>query len=387
MDTEAAPDNYCAAPFRHMVLESNGRMSPCCLWNHGKIPDHAKPSALAKDPFNQAWMQQVRSDMLANTEIAGCSECNMREASGVKSMRSAFNLDYGKPTESQLRYIEFNLGNLCNLKCRMCGSWSSSKWAADEIALGLRPDELVRPQIHMLAPYLDSIDKLRFIGGEPSLEQESIIIILEQIKSVKGSLTHMRVDLTSNCMVRLEQQLIDLLGQCKRVELQCSVDGFGKANDYQRTGADWATLTNNLAWYQQHLPLIIEPMILTSWSLLNVNSAIDFLAFVKQHLPRLYVWGHLVREPAHLDICNVPALMKSTLISRLESWTEYDNLHWVQHNKQVIISQLMASAHMMSSDVLHHIARLDQLRNEDFAVIDPEMYAALIAACENTNQA
>ena len=94
MDTEAAPDNYCAAPFRHMVLESNGRMSPCCLWNHGNIPDHAKPSALAKDPFNQAWMQQVRSDMLANTEIAGCSECNMREASGVKSMRSAFNLDY-----------------------------------------------------------------------------------------------------------------------------------------------------------------------------------------------------------------------------------------------------------------------------------------------------
>ena len=94
-----------------------------------------------------------------------------------------------------------------------------------------------------------------------------------------------------------------------------------------------------------------------------------------------------MREPAHLDICNVPALMKSTLISRLESWTEYDKLQWVQHNKQVIISQLMASAHMMSSDVLHHIARLDQLRNEDFAVIDPEMHAELVSACENTNQA
>ena len=325
--------------------------------------------------------------MLANTEMAGCSECNMREASGVKSLRTAFNLDYGQPTEPQLRYIEFNLGNLCNLKCRMCGSWSSSKWAADEIALGLRPDELVRPQIHMITPYLDSIDKLRFIGGEPSLEQDSIITILEQIKAVKGNLWHLRVDLTTNCMVLLEPKLIDMLGQCQRVELQCSIDGYGKANDYQRTGADWTTLTNNLKWYQTHLPSVIEPMILTSWSLLNVNSAIDFLAFVKKHLPRLFVWGHLVREPLHLDICNTPPQFKSVLISRLQRWTEHDDLHWVQHNKRVLISQLMADATMKSDDVLNNLARLDKLRHEDFAVVDPEMHAALVAACENTNQA
>jgi hypothetical protein len=42
---------------------------------------------------------------------------------------------------------------------------------------------------------------------------------------------------------------------------------------------------------------------------------------------------------------------------------------------------------MPATDVLSNIARLDTLRDEDFAVIDPEMHAALVAACENPNQA
>ena len=370
-----------------MVLESNGRMSPCCLWNYGNLPDHDKPSALVGDPFNQTWMEKIRQGILSNQTLPGCNECHMREASGVSSYRQAFNVEYGRPTEAQLRYIEFNLGNLCNLKCRMCGSWSSSKWAADETALGLVPDDLVRPRIDMLLPYVASIEKLRFIGGEPSLEQDALIAILEKVLAARNTLQHLHVVITTNCMVLFEQSLLDLLCRCKRVELQCSIDGYDQINDYQRTGADWSILTHNLSWYQNNLSTVFDLMILTSWSLINANSAIELLTFVQENLPRFYLWGHLVREPSHLDICNIPNAFKVQLTAKLRSWTIYDDKHWIQHNKQVIISQLGSDPNLSPSDVLKNIARLDQLRNENFADIDPEMHAALVAACENHNKA
>ena len=140
--------------------------------------------------------------------------------------------------------------------------------------------------------------------------------------------------------------------RCKRVELQCSIDGFGKVNDYQRTGADWTTVSNHLLWYQQNMPEVCGTVILTSWSILNVSSAIDLMSYVRAHLPRFLVWGHLVREPAHLDMKNAPAEMKSKLLDRLDAWTELDELHWVLHNKQVISSQLRQAPLLRANEVL-----------------------------------
>jgi len=386
METIVDSDSYCAAPFKHMVAESNGRIAPCCLWID-QPSDADRPNALSVDPFNSKWMDSIRSSMLNNGRLAGCNECYLREASGVSSYRNAFNIEFGRPKAPELEYLEFNLGNLCNLKCRMCGSWSSSKWAADEIALGLRPDDLVRPKIEMLAPYLATLKKIRFIGGEPSLEQDAIFEILNQIHAATGTVSHLHVILTTNVMVLFEPRVIEQLSRCLRVELQCSVDGYKQVNDYQRTGSDWKQVSENLSWYQEHSPDVFDPMILTSWSLLNAGSAIDLLTFVKDTLPRFYVWGHLVREPAYLDICNLPQDLKFKLRSKLDQWSLYDDTHWIRHNKQVIISQLVLESKISPTDVMAKIAVLDRLRNEDFASIFPETHAALLAACENTNQA
>ena len=42
-------------------------------------------------------------------------------------------------SEPTLKFIDFKLGNVCNLKCRICGSWSSSKWAQEELDYGENP--------------------------------------------------------------------------------------------------------------------------------------------------------------------------------------------------------------------------------------------------------
>jgi sulfatase maturation enzyme AslB (radical SAM superfamily) len=380
METAAESDTYCAAPFRHMVARSKGKIAPCCLWLD-QPGDSSKPKAWSADPFNSAWMENIRSSMLANERLAGCNECYMREKSGVSSYRNAFNREFGRPTDANLEYIEYNLGNLCNLKCRMCSSWNSSKWAADEIALGIKPTDLVRPEIGILSPYVDKLKKIRFIGGEPSLEQDAIFDILKQIQLATGTMSHLHIILTTNCMVILEPRLLEILSQCCRVEMQCSIDGYGAINDYQRTGAEWQQLIENLTWYQAHLSPVFDLMILTSWSLINAGSAIDFLTFVHDVLPRFFVWGHLVRDPEFLDIRNLPMDIKSIIRARLDQWSLLDDLHWIRHNKQVIASQLMLESQQSPAEVLAKLEELDRLRDEDFARICPEEHAALLSAC------
>jgi len=269
----------------------------------------------------------------------------------------------------------------------MCDSWSSSKWIADEIALGGNPAPLIRPNIDMIRIDFRNIDKLRFIGGEPTLEQPTMIAILEKILELRSELSHLEVSITTNCTILLEPALIELLSRCKQVEMQCSIDGIGKINDYQRTGSVWEELLTNLLWYQENLSDRFKVMILTSWSIINASSSIEFLEFVIDRLPRYYLIGHLVRDPVFLHICNIPDDMKAVLYAKLAAWTVRDDLYWIQHNKQVIQSQLTTPAIMPAIEVLSTLDRLDKLRKEQFSEVDPIMHAALVNACENTNQA
>lgn len=378
MDTkDGIIDRYCAAPFRHMVHRSDGQTSPCCIWNDsGKTQ---MPASTHADPFNHELMTNLRSSMLANETLDGCSECYSREAGGYESMRQFFNREYGRPTDAHLRYLEFNIGNLCNLKCRMCNSFSSSKWIADELALGIEPTQLVRPDVKCIGTDVSRLDKIRFVGGEPSLEQPTMAALLDQIEREAGGLSHLEVRVTTNCVELLDGGMLDRLAKCKTVEMQCSIDGVGPVNDYQRTGAEWDPLLDNLCWYQTSLPSNFDLAMLTSWSIINCYHAVDFMAFVLDKLQRYSIWGHPVRKPEYLDMRNLPRGIKDGIREELSQWTAADRLGWVLHNKKVIASQLALEPNVPCSDVISSIGRLDALRGESFSDANPEVSDALHA--------
>ena len=364
-------DSYCAALFRHMVYRSDGSIRPCCSWNIQNKWEYdqqygIKPARLDPDPFNHSWLDNIRQEMLENRHVPACYECYERETAGVLSMREGFNSNYGRPVIPELRYLEFNIGNLCNMKCRMCDSWSSSKWIADEQALGIPTAPVIRPDMDGIPVDVSHLDKLRFVGGEPTLEQPTLLAVLNQILAARGSLSHLTVTITTNCLVLLNAELLELLNQCKLIDMQCSIDGFDKVNDYQRTGSVWSTILDNLLWYQDNLNKNYYMVILTTWSLFNATNAKQWLTFVLENLHRYHVWGHTVREPAYLSIHNAPDNAKKLLADQLTAWVELDHIKWVLHNKQVIQSQLAMDRTVPI-----------------FADIDPLMYSELVSACKN----
>lgn len=84
----------------------------------------------------------LRQQFLAQERPATCQRCWNEEDAGrtSKRMHTLNRLQHMIQDESwdsqakPLQFLDLKLGNICNLKCRICGSWSSSTFAAEELA-------------------------------------------------------------------------------------------------------------------------------------------------------------------------------------------------------------------------------------------------------------
>jgi sulfatase maturation enzyme AslB (radical SAM superfamily) len=261
----------------------------------------------------------------------------------------------------------------------MCYSGSSSKWIADEIALGKTPYALNRHSVSDLTVDLTFVDRIYFKGGEPSLEQDTIIDILQHIELQKGSLSAMWIKITTNGLVLLNDKLMSLLDKCRLVELSVSVDGIGKINDYQRSGANWETIEQNLFLYQDICGANFRLELLTAWTYINVNSSIELMQWVINKLPRFSMHGEIVTSPAYFSPRNMPSVIKNTILDKLTAWDKYDSTVWVMRNKSILTFELNLNQVISIEKVRNNIAALDNIRDENFAQIDLEVYLALFS--------
>ena len=88
-------------------------------------------------------MEKLRQQFKNGERPLSCESCWQEESVGKtsKRMNSLYKMKHSLQkwtpnSEPTLKFIDFKLGNVCNLKCRICGSWSSSKWAQEELDYG-----------------------------------------------------------------------------------------------------------------------------------------------------------------------------------------------------------------------------------------------------------
>ena len=87
-----------------------------------------------QDFWHSDTMKTIRHELLNDQRPPMCERCFREEDSGVRSARLAWNekymFDYEQITTPELsvQYIDIRLGNLCNLKCRMCNPYASNQW-------------------------------------------------------------------------------------------------------------------------------------------------------------------------------------------------------------------------------------------------------------------
>ena len=281
---------FCYEIYKNLAIWSyNGRLgyNPCSFFKeYIKTSDSFDLDGIWNGPERAELKRCVETD----TPIPGCSACYDAEEKGLESRRTAgrdLYENYHNDTDIDLNApqgLDYSVGNLCNLKCVICGPHNSTAWVSDYQKL--YPLNTINQfkydkfnQLEISDPkLLKNIKTLHFHGGGEPLMSNNHINLLKEIKKVKG-LGDVRVFYNINGTQRATQELLNLWGECRLIELYFSIDDVGKRFDYQRTGANWESIISNLMWFQENMPHNHMFNINCTWSYLNLY-----------YLPELVDW-------------------------------------------------------------------------------------------------
>ena len=139
---------FCSVPWMHLFADELGVLRPCCMTME-------QPQFVNRDPagvpytvdrpggveaaWNAPFMKELRLDMLNGRRPPVCQRCFANEDLGISSYRQDFNESFGDKAAAAIaqttpegasspdliRSVDLRLGNLCNLRCRMCSPISS----------------------------------------------------------------------------------------------------------------------------------------------------------------------------------------------------------------------------------------------------------------------
>ena len=140
--------SFCVLPWLHLNTWPNGNVYPCCLTDWREDIGNLKDNTL-EELWNGDKMKSIRKFMMEGKKHHNCRKCYQQEKNGLDSTRTSSNRWYekhipditkntredGHNEDFKLLYWDFRFSNLCNMKCRMCGSFLSSKWWEDEIKI------------------------------------------------------------------------------------------------------------------------------------------------------------------------------------------------------------------------------------------------------------
>jgi MoaA/NifB/PqqE/SkfB family radical SAM enzyme len=337
-------DKFCVLPWVSLEASPIGTVRPCCLADDELVDDAGQKFSLLNANFadiqNSQAMKRLREEFLAGKKPQTCRRCWNEERAGRTSKRmhtlnrmkhmgitSEWTTD-AKP----LMFLDLKLGNICNLKCRICGSWSSSQYATEELN-DLHPDEdkkksypyqMLRagawPRENLsfwaeIDACLNDIRAIEFTGGEPFMIREHFQMLQGIVD--RGIAHQVEIHYNTNG-THYPAEAEEIWRHFKTVEVAFSIDDLGKRFEYQRTNADWAEVLDNIKSFQllrDHMPNLR----LQCCSTVNVFNVryIDQLAHWIALQRFDFVYWNIMHDAWHFSIATLPDSAKAAVTEHL----------------------------------------------------------------------
>jgi hypothetical protein len=309
-------------------------------------------------------------------KIPGCDCCYQAENSGLQSRRLGSQHAYEQWHQdtninlSAPQGLDYSVGNLCNLKCVICGPTNSSQWIPDYQKL--YPEKNINYLKYQKNSQLEisnneslkNIISVHFHGGGEPLLSKVHVNLLKRIRSVKG-LADVRVFYNTNGTITVTDEVLKLWEECQLIELYFSIDDVSTRFEYQRTGAVWDQLVANLNWYYHTMPHNHMFKINCAWSYLNLFYLDELVDWHQTNFS-----SNRYKDPTELIFQKVTGPCE---INHL-SLTTYNKLKQKFQN----YPQLLELVHTLSiNDQTHnnfwkYIDQLDQIRNVQFKSVCPD---------------
>lgn len=363
---------FCKLPWQGIDISPLGDFKPCCKYN--------RPIANnLNDYLNSKELTELKRAFLNGEKPNACSRCWKDEEVNIKSKRQQTEESHlaDSPVEDTIKIVSFAFGNICNLECRYCGSYSSSKWADTSLKLlptirnihvfkhssFYKDEELLEKLISLTknATYLE------FAGGEPfysgvAEHKKYLKVLLENDPHLKT------LQYITNGTVFPDDELLEIWSHFSSITIQISIDAIGKQFEYMRFPAKWDNVYANIKRYQslQTTMTTLQLSISHTVGILNVFHVAEFIEWCEaEDLPKPYCG--MVDRPNYFCIRNLPNHVKEKVKEKLKD-----------KNVDNIIDYMMIPAIGDLSTLRNlWIDQVDKLRQQNFSEYFPEFSAIL----------
>jgi len=242
-------------------IGTNGTYSGCCLMNDHYKEEDGTPIHIGTHSMEDALKSysafKINEAFENGEKHSVCKQCWDVEASGGRSKRiqdnrrASYVLDIEEHTPFQL---EINLGNICNMACRMCNINASSQWKHEhnltlidkpklskvdisdlvkEHSIGFEDRGRIWDELKKNMQYVRYLD---IYGGEPMLIKKQWEI-LEYCVEV-GFAENQHVHFNTNGTI-FEEKYIEILKHFRHVDISFSYDATDEQFDYIRHLGNW----------------------------------------------------------------------------------------------------------------------------------------------------
>lgn len=342
---------FCNVPWTNTHVYWDGSLGMCCSEKHRLYADDQwSKNNLSNmniiEWHNSELMKDIRSNILGNQKLSQCQNCYSEESVGHESRRikenfksviftkQAFDKSYkqspwfekfesakDRKEQSLPNDWHVDLGNECNLSCKMCNPNASSLITSKFIAWGMPVDRRKNwtNDDKSWNNFLESvnlckINRLHFMGGEPMLNKRFYQIIDHLLETNREEIS---ISFVSNGTM-FDQNLIDKLKQFKSCDIEISLESISKNNDYIRQGIKSVTelVKNNIEKLAAQQTDKFHIVLRSVPQLLNVNNYHEYILWA--YKKKLSIQGIPLQNPLYLSIGVLPISIRKEFVERYE---------------------------------------------------------------------
>jgi len=436
---------WCPLPWLGLNVRNNGDIRVCCNANVSK-----NQGLIAKydgtfynlgldkiqDFRNAALMKEIRLAMLDGVYHDSCVRCKREADAGMQSRadwerdiwqnsiteesaRDLTSIDGSIDIEKNpIRYMDLRFGNLCNLKCRMCGPTDSNMWYEDTVKLWgpqytdsgkkikliknskgkHQPTEDIynwyeNPNFWKDMEYqIPEIERLYIVGGEPLIIEQHYEFLQKCIDA--GRADKILIEYNTN-ITNIPDRAWNIWKYFFRVQIGMSVDAIGTVNDYIRSPSKWWKIEENMRKLDN-----AEGEFKIWW-------AATIQAYNLIHLPETMIWKiqqNFKRINVHIDYKSVisphplhnPKFLNIKIFPKeSKEWITYFFNEWKSKGKEQISNKLNYKHfckildtyvnYMWADDYSnelekfwHYTITLDNSRSEKLKIVSPKTWELLL---------
>lgn len=377
-------DKFCVLPWISLETSPIGTVRPCCL-AEDEIKDELgnKYKLIATDletVQNSEYMQRLRQQFLDKEQPQTCRKCWNEERAGRTSKRMhtlerlkhiVTDTEWTADAKS-LMFIDFKLGNICNLKCRICGSWSSSSYAAEEVKFEGKDSfhyqmlkEGAWPRENQtfwdnLAPLMKDVRYMEFTGGEPFMIQEHFDLLQRLVDA--GVANEIEIHYNTNG-THYPEHAETIWQHFKTVEVAFSIDDVGPRFEYQRMNARWDEVNDNISRFRD-LRNRLSNIQLQVCSTVNVFNVL-YLEELAQWIDLQdfdFIYWNMLHEAYYHSVSTLPEKAKELAIQQLTN-AQVSDLHRTEFHQ--IIEFIRNGVSLDGSILRMNISDVDWRRQQN----------------------